>query len=123
MSEIRANTVSDAAGTGPVTLTKQSAAKAWATVNMSGTAAISDSFNFTSLTDNGTGDYTATFTSAMANGNYAANASNDRSGTVGASQSNAYQRNVADVRCINANSAGSVADFTKNSVTAHGDLA
>ncbi len=33
MSEIRATTISDAAGTGPITLTKQSAAKAWVSYN------------------------------------------------------------------------------------------
>ena len=37
MSEVRANTISAANGTGPITLTKQSAAKAWANIN--GTAA------------------------------------------------------------------------------------
>ena len=46
-------------------------AKAWINFNGSGTVAIRDSFNFTSLTDNGTGDYTQTFTSAFSNNDYA----------------------------------------------------
>jgi hypothetical protein len=71
LSEIRANTISDAAGTGAVTLTKQSAAKAWVNFNGTGTIAARDSFNVASLTDNGTGDYTVNFTSAMSDGNYA----------------------------------------------------
>jgi hypothetical protein len=71
LSEIRANTISDAAGTGPIDLHKQSAAKAW--INFSGTTAtIRDSFNTSSLTDNGVGDYTVNFTNAMGNANYAA---------------------------------------------------
>ena len=70
MSDIRANTISDAAGTGPIDLYKQSAAKAW--VNFNGnTNAISDSVNITSLTDNGTGNYTLNLTNSMASANYA----------------------------------------------------
>jgi hypothetical protein len=38
MSEIRTNLLSDAAGTGPAGLFKQSAAKAWANLNGSGFA-------------------------------------------------------------------------------------
>ena len=45
--------------------------KVWCNFNGSGTAAINDSFNVSSLTDNGTGDYTLSFTSAFANTNYA----------------------------------------------------
>ena len=44
-------------------------AKAW--VNFNGTAGtLTNSFNVSSLTKNGTGDYTITFTTAMANANY-----------------------------------------------------
>ena len=57
MSEIRATTISDAAGTGPITLTGQSAAKAWCYFNGSGTVAVVNSFNTSSLSDLGTGDY------------------------------------------------------------------
>ena len=71
MSEIRANTVSDAAGTGPVTLTGQYAAKAWVNFNGTGTVAIRESGSVASITDNGTGDYTLNYTSALADANYA----------------------------------------------------
>ena len=75
MSEIRANTVSDAAGTGPVTLTKQSAAKAWVNFNGTGTIAARDSFNLASLTDGGTGTYTVNVTNAFGSADYVPNAS------------------------------------------------
>ena len=75
MSEIRANTVSDAAGTGPVTLTGQYAAKAWVNFNGTGTVAIRESGNVASITDNGTGNYTANFTTALTDANYSAVAS------------------------------------------------
>lgn len=45
-------------------------AKAWINFNGTGTVAIRDSFNVSSLTDNGTGKCTITFTNAMANTNY-----------------------------------------------------
>ena len=58
MSNLNVTTISDLAGTGPVTLTKQSAAKAWVNFNGTGTVAIRDSMNVASVTDNGSGDYT-----------------------------------------------------------------
>ena len=69
LSEIRVTTISDTAGTGPVTLTKQSAAKAWVTKNLDGTA-IEDSFNVSTLTDVGTGIATYSFTNSFANNTY-----------------------------------------------------
>ena len=56
-----------------VTDAKQSlsgAAKAWVNFNGTGTLAIRDSFNVSSITDDGTGLFTINFTSAMANANY-----------------------------------------------------
>jgi len=70
MSEIRATTISDAAGTGPITLTKQSAAKAWVNLNGTGTAAITDSFNTSAITDNGTGNYTISVNNSFSSANY-----------------------------------------------------
>tara|TARA_R100000353_G_scaffold36204_1_gene28939 strand:+ start:170 stop:568 length:399 start_codon:yes stop_codon:yes gene_type:complete len=45
-------------------------AKAWLNFNGTGTAAIRDSFNISSITDNSTGDFTINITTAMANVNY-----------------------------------------------------
>ena len=47
-------------------------AKAWVKFNGSGTVSINDSFNISSITDNGTGSYTLAFITNMANTNYAA---------------------------------------------------
>ena len=46
--------------------------KAWVNFNGTGTVAIRASLNVSSLTDNGTGDYTVNFTNAMADSDYAA---------------------------------------------------
>jgi hypothetical protein len=70
LSEIRATTISDAAGTGPITLTKQSAAKAWVNFNGTGTIAIRDSFNVSSIDDDGTGDYGVNYSASMGSSNY-----------------------------------------------------
>jgi len=71
LSDIRANTISAANGTDPVTLTKQSASKAHCTFNGGGTIAVSGtSFNISSLTDNGTGLYRTNFTNNMEDGEH-----------------------------------------------------
>ena len=44
--------------------------RAWVNFNGTGTVAIRASFNVTSITDNGTGDYTVNFTTAMPDANY-----------------------------------------------------
>ena len=65
------------ASTGPLSTNNgmTGIAKAWVNFNGTGTIAIRDSFNVSSITDNGTGDYTVNFTTAMPNANYAINVS------------------------------------------------
>ena len=48
-------------------------AKAWVNFNGTGTVAIRASFNVSSITDNGTGDYTVNLTTALVDANYAVN--------------------------------------------------
>ena len=72
MSLIKANDITNVAGGIPTVKSQQLIPTAWVNFNGTGTIAIRDSENVSSLTDNGNGDYTVTFTSAMANTNYAA---------------------------------------------------
>jgi hypothetical protein len=65
LSDIRANTISDAAGTGPITLTKQSAAKAHVNFDGASIAINSGSLNISSVTDNATGKYTPNFSTSF----------------------------------------------------------
>ena len=44
--------------------------RAWVNFNGTGVVAIRANFNVSSITDNGTGDYTVNFTNAMADSNY-----------------------------------------------------
>jgi len=58
--------------------------KGWIQFNGTGTIAIQDSYNVTSIADNGTGDYTVTWDTDFANDDYAALVtSGDLGGTVG----------------------------------------
>ena len=70
MSTLKVTTISDTAGTGPVTLTAQSAAKAWSEFTKS--VAINDSFNVASMSDNGVGDYQTNLTNSMSSTAYVA---------------------------------------------------
>ena len=47
--------------------------RAWVNFNGTGTVAIRGSGNTTSITDNGTGDYTVNYTTAIVDANYSAN--------------------------------------------------
>jgi hypothetical protein len=53
--------------------------RAWVNFNGTGTVAIRASGNVTSITDNGTGDYTINFTTAMTDANYAVASAGNRS--------------------------------------------
>ena len=46
---------------------QQGLIKGWIRMNGTGTIAINDSFNYSSIADNGTGDYTVTLSTAMGN--------------------------------------------------------
>jgi hypothetical protein len=74
MSTIKADTLSNLLGTlsVPVATAVQGSAKAWIYFTVTaGTPAIQASFNITSITDNGAGDYTFNFTNSLADANFA----------------------------------------------------
>ena len=74
MSTIKANTLLHSDGsttTQPsIPALDQRMAKAWVNFNGTGTVAIRDSYNVSSITDLGTGKYKTSFTTAMSNANY-----------------------------------------------------
>jgi len=90
----------DASTTGTLTLTGEGGAattdvtqglgKSWANYTSDTTTAYRDSLNFGSITDNGTGDTTHTFTNAMSNNDYSvvssASAAETGTGSLGGSQ-------------------------------------
>ena len=70
MSTLKADTIQNTSG-GAVTLTNQSAAKAWIDYKGTDTNAVQASFNISSVTDNGTGDYTIILSNSMSSAEYA----------------------------------------------------
>jgi len=68
MSELRADTITASDGTSPVTLTKQSAAKAF--IVGTDAAGITNSLNVGSGTDNGIGNYSYSYVNNMADSNW-----------------------------------------------------
>jgi hypothetical protein len=80
MSTLRLTTLSNQGGTAsvPSDTVINGTAKAWVNFNGTGTVAIRAAFNVSSITDNGTGDYTLNFTNAMADANYSTLATGSR---------------------------------------------
>ena len=80
-SILKVNTLTGASTAGSIAVTgegnstttnlQQGLAKYWTQFNGTGTVATQDSFNQGGLTDNGTGDYTTSFTNNMNNDDYA----------------------------------------------------
>ncbi|MFN7322991.1 MAG: hypothetical protein ACK5SP_01835 [bacterium] len=77
MSTLRVSTIQDTAGSNSSTpaAIANGIAKAWVNFNGTGTVAIRAQYNVSSITDNGTGDYTVNLTSALADTNYCATVS------------------------------------------------
>ena len=76
-SELRVNTLKDASGNNSIGLSyvAEGSTKCWvnfdgSSLSGTGTTGVNDSFNVTSMTDNGTGDYTTNITNNMGNTNY-----------------------------------------------------
>ena len=65
MSTLKVNTIQTTSGVEVYTC------KAWVNFNGAGTVAIRASGNVSSITDNGAGDYTVNFTTALSDTNYA----------------------------------------------------
>ena len=105
----------------------EGSAKAWVNFNTNTSTTVYDSFNTASLTDNGTGNTTQTFTNAMGNANFASTGS-----CIHGALSN-WDSNLAipqqtsptttSVRSQMSNSALAVADGPYVSHIIHGDLA
>jgi hypothetical protein len=90
-------------------------AKAWVNFNGTGTPAIRGSFNVSSITDNGTGNYTINFTTAMPNANFSAvfGGARDNPPTNGVGGCSFYEGTTTTQRLITSNSDFSAVDFER----------
>jgi hypothetical protein len=88
--------------------------KAWVNFNGTGTPAIRGSFNVSSITDNGTGDYSINFTTALANANFATSVCGDIGGAddfvIACTDDRTTARTTSIVRIRLGNSAGTAVD-------------
>ena len=120
MSTLKADTIQNTSG-GAVTLTNQSAAKAWGNTSGDGTPVIDGSFNTSSLTDNGVGEQTYYFVSSMDSSAYSAKGTPIEGGyaamiqILGQISSNFNLKTHSD--------SGASADSDGKNYTIHGDLA
>ena len=98
-------------------------AAAWVNFVGAGTIAARDSVNVSSLTDNGTGDYSVNYTSAMATGNNSASALSTRD--VSASQVGMFHHNSLNAGSVRIVELAVSTFYDPNIVCAsvHGDLA
>lgn len=101
--------------------------KAWAYITVSGgTPTLAASYNVSGITDNGVGDVTITFTTAMSSANYAvACQSNDTDGTDAATLNrhcNVHTRAAASVRIKTGAPGGSATDQAQISVVVFADV-
>lgn len=83
MSTLRVSTIQDTAGSNSSTpaAIANGIAKAWVNFNGTGVVAIRAQYNVSSITDNGTGDYTVNFTNALTDANYSVVANGGDPGT------------------------------------------
>ena len=125
MSTIKTETLSTPSNaTVPVDTVVNGTAKAWVNFNGTGTVAIRRAFNVASITDNGTGNYTLNFTTAMTDANYAWSGSYgaDNSSTLGfiagvASVALATSKTASSLRINSAYGTGTANDIASVSVT------
>jgi len=114
------------AGEGTATTNlQQGLLKAWHRADGdASTVAFNDSFNFGSITDNGTGDYTSTFTNAMDNANYSVSVESDMGGGNGGFNAISKSGTSASaVRTFSFTDAGSSRDVDPIMLMTAGDLA
>jgi hypothetical protein len=121
MSELRADTITGSDGSSAVTLTKQSAAKAWLNYDQTNNTN-RGSANISSVTDTSTGLYTPSFVNNFSDAYYT---------TVGSSNLNrrfqlnstSYDQTTGDVDCRTTDTGTPVQDVVYNGINFHGDLA
>jgi len=129
MSEIITDKLTGKTSAGDVTITAGSAtmqlqqglAKAWINFNGTGTIATRDSFSVSSISDNGTGATTLTFSNAFNSADYVLNYTNGYGGSVNFTTT-APTTTTARIQSYRTDT-GASQDRTYNLVALHGGLA
>jgi hypothetical protein len=126
-SVLNVDTLVAANGTDPVTLTGQTAAKAWVNFDGTGTPATTYSFGVSSLDDNGSGNYDVNYSTSFTNSRFGVGVTvSDKPGTNNGNAvvivSNSMAAGSTRIYTIRTSTEG-LQDLPVVSLTAHGDLA
>jgi len=116
-SVLNVDTIADKAGTGPVALTKQSAAKAWTKYDQATTTAIDVSFGVSGITDHGSGDATTAFTNSFSSADFAHSGFAKENGLINWKSSAA-----GNIRCVTITTSAVNADYDEVAIILFGDL-
>lgn len=102
-------------------------AAAWVNFNGSGTVAVRDSENVASITDNGTGDYTISYSNLFSSTNYVLVGTNTENSGVTSSIygiDDAHTYSTSATQIINYDQSGyTFGDTSRSNTIIHGDLA
>jgi len=109
-------------GTSPVGLTKQSAAKAWARYDQTNTTN-RDSFNISSISDEGTGIFGLNYSNSFNNIYYATTGSGNQNRRFQINGTGESEQATNRVFCRITTEGTTVSDITVIGVHIHGDLA
>jgi len=130
MSTIKTNTITGTTSAGSIVVTgeggstttnlQQGLAKVWGV--LTNAAALTNSFNIASGTDNGTGDYSYTLTSAFSDANHATTAITSGAGAGRMCTSNTARKAAGTIAVEIETHSGSAEDLAQE-VSTHGDLA
>ena len=129
--EITASTTAPSEGGAATTNVVQGLAKSWVNYDGKTTNTVRDSLNTSSVTDNGTGDYSVTYSSNLSNANYTASLSSDNQSNGGwrliFQFNNSAPRTTSVIRTYSAGTdydvASAAGDFLYVDISLHGDLA
>ena len=131
MSEIKVDTLTGKTAAGNITVTseggavtmqlQQGLAKAWADIDGSSDA-FRDSFNASSMTDNGSADYSMQVTNSLSNGSYSMHQCGGYSGNAGYC-SMVYNKTSAEAEWRSVYGTSTLYEFTYQLVGINGDLA
>jgi len=128
MSTLKADTIVASDGSSPVTLTKQSAAKAFVVYDQSANV-VRNSLNTSSITDTATGDFLRNHASSFSDAYYTNSGGGSYNGSDVVGDDSLGHRHATSTTSSVAmktsyGGAGSTAlDWQSNEITSHGDLA
>ena len=133
MSTLLLNTLTGKTSAGSIVVTgeggstttnmQQGLVKAWLNLDGDSTASIVDNLNVGSLTDNGTGSFTITYTNNMGNTTYAVVVGIDEASNSGGTLTIGNVHTTSQLKLVSRNSSASVADENSLNAAILGDLA